>query len=656
MPDGTLITKIINVDERINQLLGINKSQFKQIVMLPQGEFRKLLESDSSDREIIFRKIFGTEDFAEIQKRLDEDRACLEKSVHDLKTEIATHINHFDVGEDLALDEIRTAQNVNFTQFIDRVQLLMQQDKSIIDEIKAELNTTAKEQALLQKEITKCTEVNKKLSDTAQSKQQYEGLKARENEFREKEKILEYARKTLPISEVDEQCRKVEKALEVKTEELELAKQELEKRKLEFRNTEESLNTHIGLEPEIKKHETELALLEKMLPKVIQYDKGLKQLENVREEYTKATGELEKAQKDIETSKELESRQAENLKLLYTTEAECINLEKQISENTKLLKELDGIRKLIGVCQEEIGSLQKKRAEFAIFEKDFYEFRSRLELMEDTYIQGQAGILAKTLSDNSPCPVCGALDHPKPAEMPSSIPTEEQIRNKKSEFSKLTEQRTEKSKEISELSGSVESKRQEILSRLNALDDNVLIYDNMALVERGQFEIVLGHINTTGVQLKEKTIELKAQYKSKKDFADKKSILEKKHTENRQRLKALERSVQSLTTRKTGILENITRLQTEVQTIENEISEDIRSTSKLKAKIEEQRSKINKFCEQYEELKKLHESSREAVSNAEREVAIRVSSIEEGTKEIARLQKLLKEKLESSNFADYQQF
>ncbi len=656
MPDGTLITKIINVDERINQLLGINKSQFKQIVMLPQGEFRKLLESDSSDREVIFRKIFGTEHFAEIQRRLDEDRAGLEKSVHDLKTQIDTHIKHFDVGEDQTLVEIRTAENINVGQFITCIEQMMQKDRSIIDEIKVELNETAKEQSLLQKEITKCTEVNKKLFDTEQTKQQYEVLLSRQNELREKEEILQFARKALPINEVDEQCRKVEKTLEIKVAELELAKQELEKRKSEFTNTTESLNMYIGLEPENKKNETQLALLQKMIPKVIQYDKGLKDLESVRVEYTKSTGELEKARKDLETNKNKESQQAENLKLLYTTEAECISLERQLSENKKLLMELDGIRKLIVACQEEISSLDNKRVEFASFEKEFSEFRSRLESMEDNYIQGQAGILAKTLTENTPCPVCGALDHPKPAEMPASIPTEEHISNKKSEFSKLSELRTEKSKGISELNGSVESKRQEILSRLNALDDNVIMADCIRLVESGGFETLLGLINATGSSLKEKTVELKTKYNTKKEFADRKSIFEKEHSETRARLKELEETVQTLTGQKSGIFEEITRLQAEAKAIEEELSEDIRSASKLKARIEEQKSKINKYREQYEQFKKLHESSREAVGNAEKEVAVRVSSLEEGRKEIVRLQNLLMEKLEYSKFENYQQF
>ncbi|ACL74440.1 SbcC/MukB-like Walker B domain-containing protein [Ruminiclostridium cellulolyticum] len=656
MPNGTLITKIVNVDERINQLLGIDKSQFKQIVMLPQGEFRKLLESDSSDREVIFRKIFGTEDFAEIQKRIDDDRASLEKSVHDLKTQINTHISHFDVGEDQTLVDMRNSKNINLEQFIYSVERLLQKDKSIIDEIKAELTETIKAQGMLKEEITKCTEVNRKLSDREQTKQQYEALLSKGNEYSQKEKNLEYARKALPISEVDEQCRKVKQTLEVKAGELELARQELEKRTCEFKSIAESLNTYKDLEPENKKNETELALLEKMLPKVIEYEKGLKHLNAARAEYTQLTGEFERIQRELETNKIKESQQAETLKLIYTTEAECISLEKQISENRKLLIELDGIRKLMGICQEEQNSLENKRAEFASFEKNFCDFRSRLEVMEDNYIRGQAGILAGTLKENTPCPVCGAYDHPKPAEMPSSIPSQEQIRDSKAEFSKLTELRTEKSKAISELNGSVESKYKEIIIRLKALDDIIKIDNYAELVGSGRFETVLGQINATGTGLKEKTVELKAQYNSKKEFTGKKDAYEKEQTQIRDKVKIQEESVQKMTAQKTGILESITKFQTEAQVIEKEISEDIRSASKLKARIEEQKTKIADFQKEYNQLKKLHESSREAVSNAEKEVAVRVSSVDESREEITRQERLLKEKLASSKFGDYEQF
>lgn len=45
LPDGTLLTNINQVDEKLQELLGLTESQFKQIVLLPQGEFRKFLEA-----------------------------------------------------------------------------------------------------------------------------------------------------------------------------------------------------------------------------------------------------------------------------------------------------------------------------------------------------------------------------------------------------------------------------------------------------------------------------------------------------------------------------------------------------------------------------------------------------------------------------------
>lgn len=68
LPEGKIVTGVKSVDEKIAEILGITSQQFKQIVMLPQGEFRRLLEAESLEREKIFRKIFGTEAFLMVQK------------------------------------------------------------------------------------------------------------------------------------------------------------------------------------------------------------------------------------------------------------------------------------------------------------------------------------------------------------------------------------------------------------------------------------------------------------------------------------------------------------------------------------------------------------------------------------------------------------
>ena len=67
------------VTRLIEEILGITCDQFKQLVMIPQGEFKKLLNSDSDKKEEIFRKIFGTKIFSDIQQNIKNEANDLRK-------------------------------------------------------------------------------------------------------------------------------------------------------------------------------------------------------------------------------------------------------------------------------------------------------------------------------------------------------------------------------------------------------------------------------------------------------------------------------------------------------------------------------------------------------------------------------------------------
>jgi exonuclease SbcC len=660
MPDGILITKIVNVDERINGLLGINKSQFKQIVMLPQGEFRKLLEADSNERELIFRRIFGTDGFAEIQKKLDDESRELYKAVHDIKTQIDTHINHFDLGNDQALEEIRAGRNINIEQFLISVKELLNMDRNRMDMLKTRLDETAKAQGLLQEEMARGTQINRKLEEKDRIRLQHEQLLARKDDFKVKEISLEYARKALPISEVDEQCRKIKHSLSAKANELELARQDLGKQRLELKLSTEGFELHKKQEPEKKKNETELAIFKSMLPKVIEYEKGLKLLDSTRRVIGETTGELERTRKELVACKNSCREQETTLKQLYIAESESIALEKEMSENKKLLIELDGIRKLVEFCQNQINELDIKRSDFALFDKEFVCFRSELEHMEDNYIRGQAGILASTLREGAPCPVCGSVEHPQPAGILDSIPSENELKDLKMRFSGLSEQRTEKLKYISELNGNVDSKTKEIKSRLDALDSGILDLEAITCVsaERNCFDLglLVSQIVHKGTSLKERTLELRSEYSRKKDLAGKKDSLEKENMEIRDRISLLEESINTLTGKKASMSEEMAKLEAIARGIEEQISKDIRSASRLNAKIEEIKERIDVFEAEGRRLEHDFEDARSSLGKAEREVAVRTASLNESTEEGKRLDTLLSEKLEQLNFADYEHF
>ena len=97
LPDGRCIGGVRKVNMQVEELLGIDANQFKQIVMLAQGEFRKLLTADTATREGIFRKLFATQKYEMLQDRLGEECRKLERENEKLKSEV-----------------LRYAQNVHF--------------------------------------------------------------------------------------------------------------------------------------------------------------------------------------------------------------------------------------------------------------------------------------------------------------------------------------------------------------------------------------------------------------------------------------------------------------------------------------------------------------------------------------------------------------
>lgn len=61
------------VDSAVEELLGVGLEQFRQIILLPQGDFRKLLLADSSDRQKIMEQLFQTGIYLAFEKRLQEE-------------------------------------------------------------------------------------------------------------------------------------------------------------------------------------------------------------------------------------------------------------------------------------------------------------------------------------------------------------------------------------------------------------------------------------------------------------------------------------------------------------------------------------------------------------------------------------------------------
>ncbi len=68
----------------IERLTGLSVEQFRQVMVLPQGQFRKLLMADSKDRETIFSQLFSTSIYKRIEYCLKDQALALKREVEDI--------------------------------------------------------------------------------------------------------------------------------------------------------------------------------------------------------------------------------------------------------------------------------------------------------------------------------------------------------------------------------------------------------------------------------------------------------------------------------------------------------------------------------------------------------------------------------------------
>jgi exonuclease SbcC len=252
---GDVLTGFSAVTEKVEEILGINEKQFKQIAMLAQGEFIKILFADSKERTEIFRRIFDTNIFNKITKKLEALQKDEKGKLLELQSSFVAKTSAV-VLESEKIEEVQ-AKNVNelyISEVLEKLENEIKVNAKVYSQIEAEVKKSEETQKILSENLTKKEEQNSKLDELEKQKRLREELNKKSKEIEEKNALLknsqEILAKVLPkeekvveaqkeISKVDAELKLLEKEiengknLEIKVKEqaenLEIIKQELQK-------------------------------------------------------------------------------------------------------------------------------------------------------------------------------------------------------------------------------------------------------------------------------------------------------------------------------------------------------------------------------------------------------------------------------------------
>jgi exonuclease SbcC len=472
---------VSQVDEKIRQIIGLTKEQFSQIVMLPQGEFRKLLTSETENKEEILRRIFKTGLYKHVADHLNEKRKEMQQICSELSKIRDYHISN--VKGSLAGREGSDLFNVFQQEHTNTFQVI----EALNKEIEYYAQHLKGKQQLLQSEMAKYQEntnvfhgaqnMNGQFDMLEQKGKDRQHLKDQEDEFKRKENQLSLAEKAthLHVYELrntemtDELARRI-KILEDALSQCIQSEVNLNKALLLYK--QEEGNSELR-EQAVR----ELDRLEGFLPTVKEIDQKQQRVvrlaadaENLSKQSNDVQGELE-LQQNERTATAVAVKELEVNVLLLPEKTEKVTLLRQQATSI-----------------QEYLKLQQKLTEWQVEEKEhnkcFEVANGAYSVVEERFIEGQAGWLASHLHDGDLCPVCGSVDHPKKATVTGDIPTKEEFDRLRKEKATAEKKHYETKAQLTTVEQHIGEKRDQLVEQGFSVEEIKVVYAE--LVNQGK--------------------------------------------------------------------------------------------------------------------------------------------------------------------------
>lgn len=373
-PGKPVITKIADANAAIEELLGIDRNQFSQIVMIAQGEFRKLLTAPTKERAAIFRKLFGTEYLARFQDDLQERKRSLQNRYLALKQTTETLADQAEFGD--AAPRALKRQDLRAHE-----ALTLEALAELVGQQNAEDNLE------LQKADEQVGKLQTSLSDS-------ERKLTRAHQAEAAKQSMQQAR---------ERIGRTERALEGQLAAL------------------RDCDAHEGRRKELA---ARIAAEQAALPSYERLEAARKERERHAAEKKKAAALAEAATHANETLERQIAEANEAIGAFADLGAELARRQTALQDATQLA---DQARRAGNALAR---AARNREAAQRAYESARSEHSAAVKAhlgAQQSRLDGQAGILAQALVPDEPCPVCGSTVHPRPAAISGRIPSKEEV-------------------------------------------------------------------------------------------------------------------------------------------------------------------------------------------------------------------------------------
>lgn len=638
--DELLAANVREVDEKIRSMIQLDANQFRQILMIPQGEFRKLLTSDSKDKEIILQRLFHTELYRAVQEQLKEEADLLKNRVSSSVEDRTRELLNIRFVDNESMRELLLSDPLKDQAIMELLPAHIDSLNESKGKIEVKLVKIQEKRDALQRELAEAKSLDEQfnLKETLlQKKGELEGDKPRIEQLEREIKLANYA---ALLVQQDDYCKKLNKKL--KAEEDILQQLTDTKKQIDAR----LVKAKAYFEEEAKRQE-ERDRVARYVLELEGMEKQVQSIDDLQRNTAKLKQEQDQFLYNVHTTKKQADGVREGMK----------EREAELEKEDELFKEIHGVEETIREKKEkqdlleELSSLFQKeealsnsvralRRDQASNDARLSDARSTFQYLEDKRNSAHADRLSALLETNQPCPVCGSLHHPEPATGQSELPSESEL-----------EAAREAKEALEEVKGkiSIEIGREE--GRLQGIQDQCRDRSERLKERMGPFE--RDEIQVKSQENREEIKNLSLKLNHLKSREERVRVLKEEVKQERGKLEELQEVILDAENQLENAKSAYVSSHAKLVEITSSIPENLRSPDAF-------RTELTKAKKQKEELQRAHEQAQEAFNKLQNEEQIKQGQIADKQQLLTSLQEEMKEErqhfkdmLDKQGFKDY---
>ena len=612
LPDGKMVEGIKEVNQKMISLLGVDDQQFKQICMIAQGEFTKLIMASSDEREKVLRELFHSETYQKLEEKL--------------KVHLKTYQDKYDLLLNKRKDLMQELQVEDHQEYLSKQTKLIASQQKEYDDLKKDLDQKKQQLQLYRLQ-------NQRLIQLKDLKQQFQDLKKQENDYQELNKTVDTLKKAQETNYLYISYIKQQKKLQtLKLNQEDFLKQ-LKKLEKDYQEKKVQADFLDYKQQTKEKLQNQIQETKQLINQIYQYQNDYQNLQTLKQQYRMLDEEhklflkkkekfengLQRDQERIQSEQQVQSKY-ELIKQQY------VRLNEQKVKVHQLSDYYDQILKL----NENKSDLQE---DYTVVEKQVDHEKMQYNQMEKLYFRKQAGIFALQLKEDQPCPICGSLHHPHPAQIEKEDITKEKL----DQQAKKVKQQEHRLQDILQKILLSNQKKEMLVKQTKQLSSELNIQEELS---KEIFIKELGHLSKDEKRMKKEYLELQDELKyiqklkksvalSLKDM----STYESKELKQTQSLENIQVQIHQLSGKLDDsmrqyeigevnknyqqVLKEYRQLSLEIETIQQDYEKVKNKYLEIKTKISSLNQQIIQEQEIYDELDNKYHTALDAFINEE---------------------------------------